>query len=143
MTSSKPKVYLTRIESFSAAHRLHSNQLSDEENVKLYDKCNNANGHGHNYKLEVTVRGHVNASNGMVMNISDMKVLIKQKVLDLLDHKSIDLDVEHFKSNKLPSTAENIALFIWSQLVDSLPSQVELHSVKLHETDKNIVEIKL
>lgn len=135
------KVSLTRIESFSAAHRLHSHQLSEEENRILYGKCNNFHGHGHNYKVEVTVTGAVDETTGMIINITDLKKIIQNKVLDLLDHKNIDLDVEYFCRTKKPSTAENIALFIFEQIRQNIPSSIELESVKLHETDKNIVYV--
>lgn len=135
-------IYLTRIESFSACHRLHSNSLSDEENRAIFGKCNNVNGHGHNYKVEVTVTGPIDPVTGMVVNISDLKKLIQTRVMDLLDHKNIDLDVEYFKDKV--SSAENIAKFIFDQLMihNSFPSEVKLHSVKLYETEKNVVEIK-
>ena len=83
------KVYLTRRETFSACHRLHAKDLSDEENQQIFGKCNNPNGHGHNYILEVTVCGPINRMTGMVMNITDMKHLIDKYVLNLLDHINI------------------------------------------------------
>jgi 6-pyruvoyltetrahydropterin/6-carboxytetrahydropterin synthase len=135
-----PKVYLTRRETFSASHRLHSIHLSDNENIQIFSKCNNPNGHGHNYVLEVTVVGHVDSKTGMVMNISDLKQLIQIHVLDLVDHKNLDLDVEYFRTKKLVSTTENLAVFIWEQLVSNLNQQnVQLYEMKLYETDKNIV----
>lgn len=140
--SSGEKIYLTRIESFSACHRLHCTSLSDEENRKIFGKCNNVNGHGHNYKVEVTVTGPMDPMTGMIVNISDLKKLIQTWVMDLLDHKNIDLDVEYFKDKV--SSAENIAKFIFDQLRihNSFPNEVTLHSVKLYETEKNVVEIK-
>jgi 6-pyruvoyltetrahydropterin/6-carboxytetrahydropterin synthase len=93
----RPVVYLSRIETFSAAHRLHSPFLSIEENEKLYGKCNNPNGHGHNYKVEVIVKGEVNPLTGMVMNLEDLKKCIKIAVMDILDHKNLDHDVPYFK----------------------------------------------
>jgi 6-pyruvoyltetrahydropterin/6-carboxytetrahydropterin synthase len=132
----RPHVYVTRIESFSAAHRLHSLKLTDDENRKIFGKCNNLNGHGHNYKVEITVQGHVDPDTGMVMNISDLKEVI-QGALDVLDHKNLDLDVEYFKD--VVSTAENIAVFIWDRLTPRIPIGVVLYEVKLHETEKNVV----
>ncbi|GAB6032459.1 hypothetical protein CHUAL_011096 [Chamberlinius hualienensis] len=90
-------VYITRIESFSASHRLHSTQLSDDENAKLFGKCNNPNGHGHNYSVYVTVKGQADPVTGMVMNITDLKQSIF-KVIDDLDHKNLDKDVPYFKN---------------------------------------------
>ena len=135
------KVFLTRVESFSAAHRLNSSYLTPQENDMLYGKCNNANGHGHNYRVEVRISGPIDSMSGMIMNVADLKLLMKEAILDVLDHKHIDQDVEHFKSTGTPSTAENIASFIYDQMEDQLPQSVQLESVKLHETDKNIVEI--
>ena len=137
-----PKVYLTRIESFSASHRLRSKSLTDGQNREIFGKCNNVNGHGHNYKLEVTIVGPIDPVTGMVININVLKQLIQTRVMDVLDHKNLDLDVDHFQ-NKV-SSAENIAQFIFDQLQEhnSFPCEVKLYSVKLHETDKNVVEIK-
>lgn len=135
-------VYLTRIESFSASHRLHCKSLTDEQNVEMFGKCNNVNGHGHNYKMEVTVTGPVDPVTGMLINISELKKLIQDRIMDVLDHKNIDQDVEYFKDKV--SSAENIARFIFEQLKihNSFPNRVRLHSVKLYETEKNIVHIK-
>eukprot|EP01147_Barroeca_monosierra_P000855 gene855-4127_t len=135
--NSNPICYLTRAETFSACHRLHSNQLSDEENVKIFGKCNNLNGHGHNYKVEVTVRGPVSPSTGMVINLSDLKKFMKHAIMDTMDHKHLDLDVSYFKD--IVSTTENLAVFIWKSLSPLLPAEVQLHEVKVHETEKNIV----
>lgn len=137
-----PKVYLTRRETFSTAHRLHSVHLSDSENLQIFSKCNNPHGHGHNYVLEVTVAGHVHSKTGMVMNITDLKQLIQSEVLDLVDHKHLDLDVEYFRTTQLVSTTENLAVFIWKQLDTALKERfnhVQLFEIKIYETEKNIV----
>ncbi|KAG0173182.1 hypothetical protein DFQ28_011671 [Apophysomyces sp. BC1034] len=81
--------YITRVESFSAAHRLHSPRLSKEENLELYGKCNHINFHGHNYKVEITLRGPINPLTGMVMNLVDLKKCIKLAVMDPLDHRNL------------------------------------------------------
>jgi len=130
-------VYLTRRETLSACHRLHSNQLSDEENRKIFDKCNNPNGHGHNYVIEVTVKGRVDEKTGMVMNITDLKKAMNIAIMDTLDHKHIDLDVEYFKN--VVSTTENVAIYVWKQILPLLPGHVTLDQVKIWETEKNIV----
>ncbi|CAF1237446.1 unnamed protein product [Rotaria sordida] len=140
--SHSPKVYLTRRETFSACHRLHSIHLSDNDNIQIFNKCNNPNGHGHNYVVEITVAGHIDNKTGMVMNISNLKELIQIYVLNLLDHKHLDLDVEYFRTKNIVSTTENLIVFIWKQL--SLPIQqqynnVQLYEIKLYETEKNIV----
>ena len=135
------KVTLTRIESFSCAHRLNSPHLSSEENAQIYGKCNRINGHGHNYKVEIAVTGHVDSRTGMVMSLDDLKRILNEKVMDKLDHRNIDLDVDEFRENQIPSTAENIALFIHKQVSSALPRNVTLNSVKLYETDKNVVVV--
>ncbi|CAF1491676.1 unnamed protein product [Adineta steineri] len=137
-----PKVYLTRRETFSTAHRLHSSYLSDADNMRIFDKCNNPNGHGHNYVLEVTVVGHVDAHTGMVMNIADLKYLIQEHVLKFIDHKHLDKDVDYFRETKTVSTTENLAVFIWQQIntvIDNQFDNIKLHEVKVYETEKNIV----
>lgn len=131
-------IYLTRIESFSAAHRLNSSKLTAEKNLETYGKCNHPNYHGHNYKVEFTITGSVEESTGMLINISELKNIIQEKVLSVLDHKNLDLDVPFF--SKTPSTTENLAIFIWQQMESSLPSGVVLYKIKVWETDNNIVE---
>lgn len=131
-----PVAYMTRVECFSACHRLHSPTLSDDENKTIFGKCNHVNGHGHNYKVEVTARGPVHPHTGMVVNIADMKVWIEKAIMSVMDHKNIDKDVLHFRETV--STAENIAVFIWESLQPFLPDGVALHEIKLFETDKNI-----
>ncbi|XP_055509699.1 6-pyruvoyl tetrahydrobiopterin synthase isoform X1 [Leucoraja erinacea] len=127
---------LTRVESFCAAHRLHSNFLSAEDNKRIFGKCNNPNGHGHNYKVEVTVCGEVNPVTGMVMNITELKEHMQEVIMKQLDHKNLDKDVPFFANNV--STAENIAIYIWENLQTLLPPKL-LYEVKVYETDKNIV----
>ena len=135
---SKNHVLLTRIEKFSACHRLHSKVLTDEENKNIYGPCNNPNGHGHNYTVEVTVKGPVDESTGMVMNLTDLKQAINQAVMKPLDHKNIDKDVEYFKDRT--STVENIIIFIWDNMQRQLHDSSLLYKIKLYETDKNIAE---
>ncbi|KAL7857076.1 hypothetical protein SRHO_G00159750 [Serrasalmus rhombeus] len=128
--------YITRVESFSACHRLHSKSLSDEENKRIFGKCNNPNGHGHNYKVEVTVRGKIDQDTGMVMNLTDLKQYIEEAIMKPLDHKNLDLDVPYFAN--VVSTTENLAVYIWDSMVKLLPPNM-LYEIKVHETDKNIV----
>lgn len=111
--------------------------LSDDENRKVFGKCNSLNGHGHNYVVEVSVRGPVDRKTGMVMNLTDLKEIINYCVMKPLDHKNIDKDVLYFKT--IPSTAENIAVYIWDSLYERLKKPELLHEVKLWETDKNYV----
>ena len=111
-----PQVFVTRRETFSSAHRLRSSSLSQEQNQDIFGKCNNQHGHGHNYVIEVTVAGHPDKTTGMVVNIADLKIWIKEKVLDVLDHRNIHKEVEYFM-NGVVSTTENVAVFCWYQLV--------------------------
>ena len=129
------RAYITRIESFSVAHRLHSSKLTDEENKQLFGKCNNPYGHGHNYKVEITVTGYVDPATGMVMNVADLKRMING-IVEELDHKNLDLDVEYFKD--VVTTGENIAVYFWDKMVAMLPEDVCLHEVKIRETEKNV-----
>ncbi|CAH4031320.1 6-pyruvoyl tetrahydrobiopterin synthase [Pieris brassicae] len=135
--TSLPVVSITRRETFSSCHRLHSPFLGDEENKKLYGKCNNPNGHGHNYVVLVTVKGPVDPQTGMVMNVHDLKQYMKDAIMDPLDHKNLDQDVPYFKS--VVSTTENLAIFIWDQLQKLMPKPQLLHEVKILETEKNHV----
>ncbi|XP_059181359.1 6-pyruvoyl tetrahydrobiopterin synthase [Centropristis striata] len=128
--------YITRVQSFSSCHRLNSIHLSDEDNKKVYGKCNNPNGHGHNYKVEVTVRGKIDSLTGMVMNLTDLKRCIEEVIMIPLDHKNLDKDVPYFAS--VVSTTENVAVYIWDNMVKVLPPNL-LYEIKIHETDKNIV----
>ncbi|KAM9715514.1 6-pyruvoyl tetrahydrobiopterin synthase [Menidia menidia] len=128
--------YITRVQSFSACHRLHSIHLSDEENKKVFGKCNNPNGHGHNYKVEVTVRGKIDGKTGMVMNLTDLKKHIEKVIMAPLDHKNLDKDVPYFTT--VASTTENLAVYIWDNMVKELPKNL-LHEIKIYETDNNIV----
>lgn len=130
-------MYLTRKEAISACHRLHSPHLTDEENANVYGKCNNFWGHGHNYTVEVTVRGPMDPRTGMVMNISELKVHMKKVLMEQLDHKNLDKDVPYFKN--VVSTTENLAIFIFNELKKDMRDSSLLYEVKIYETDKNIV----
>lgn len=132
-------IYITRREVFSASHRIYNPELSDEENYRLYGKCSNPNGHGHNYILEVTIAGEVNPKTGYLIDLKKLKSIIRENVIDLLDHKNLNLDVEFLK-NKIP-TSETIVSEIWKQLVDKIPDG-KLYSVKLYETENNYIEYR-
>uniref|UniRef100_A0A8C6VX68 6-pyruvoyl tetrahydrobiopterin synthase n=1 Tax=Nothobranchius furzeri TaxID=105023 RepID=A0A8C6VX68_NOTFU len=110
--------------------------LSDEENKQVYGKCNNPNGHGHNYKVEVTVRGKIDPITGMVMNLTELKRCIEEVIIIPLDHKNLDKDVPYFAD--VISTTENLAVYIWDNMVKMLPAN-KLYEIRIHETDKNIV----
>ncbi len=130
----KPIVCLTRREVFAASHRLHASTLSDDENRKLFGKCNHPHGHGHNYVLEVTIRSAIDSQSGLTMNLSDLKEIIQACVLSKVDHRHLNLDVPEFKS--LNPTTENLAVVIWNWLNEKLPNKV-LYEVKVYETENN------
>lgn len=132
-------LYLTRREVFSASHRLYNEKYSDEENLKIFGKCSNPNGHGHNYVLEVIVRGKIDLSTGYVIDLKILKQIIRDNVIEKVDHKNLNVDVDFMKG--LNPTAENIAIGIWNQLVNKIPSG-ELYSVKIYETENNYVEYR-
>jgi len=132
-------IYLTRRERFSAAHRLFNPDFTDEENERIYGPCANPNWHGHNYTLWVSIRGEVNPDTGYVVDLKQVSQIIREKVLVKLDHKNINTEVD-FMKGKFVST-ENLAIGIWNELAPSIVDLgVELHSVKLHETENNSVE---
>ncbi|NWW72654.1 PTPS synthase, partial [Climacteris rufus] len=131
---------LSRSVTFSACHRLHSKALSDEENLKLFGKCNNPNGHGHNYKGEKLICIlRIDPVSGMVMNLTDLKEFMQEAILEPLDHKNLDKDVPYFA--EVVSTTENLAVFIWESLLKLLPSGT-LHKVEVQETEQNVVVYK-
>ncbi|MDB5253842.1 MAG: 6-pyruvoyl tetrahydrobiopterin synthase [Flaviaesturariibacter sp.] len=131
-------VYLTRVEHFNAAHKLYNPQWTPEKNDEMFGKCANENWHGHNYELFVTVKGDPHPDTGFVMDVKRLSVLIKETVLDKVDHRNLNLDVDFLKG-KFCST-ENLAIGIWNQLKPHLPDGVALHCIKLYETPRIYVE---
>ena len=132
-------VYLTRRERFCAAHRLYDPQLSDAENEEKYGLCANPNWHGHNYILWVTVKGEVNPKNGYVVDLKDISSILRENVISKLDHKNINLEVD-FMKDQIVST-ENLAVAIWNEIIEDIHKlDVELHCVKIQETENNSVE---
>ena len=132
-------VYITRRETFSAAHRLFNPIFSDEENEKIFGKCSNPNWHGHNYVLEVVIAGEPNPETGFVLNIADLKEIIEYNVLSQVDHKNLNTETD-FMSGIIPST-ENLTIAIWKVLVDKIPNG-KLYAVKLSETENNFFEYR-
>ncbi|MBU0475932.1 MAG: 6-carboxytetrahydropterin synthase [Bacteroidetes bacterium] len=132
-------VYVTRREVFSASHRLTNQELSDDENIEIYDKCNNPYGHGHNYTLEVVVAGNINPKTGYVIDLKKLKKIIKSKVISKVDHHHFNFDVDFMKG--IIPTTENIAIGIWKLLVNEI-TEGKLYSVKLFETENNYIEYK-
>ncbi|MDA7707933.1 6-carboxytetrahydropterin synthase [Flavobacteriaceae bacterium] len=131
------KVTVSRKAHFNAAHRLFVENWSDEKNKNLFGKCSNPNFHGHNYDLIVDVTGEVDQVTGVVIDLKELKDIIKNEVEELLDHKNLNLDVLYFK--KVIPTAENICIFIWNILRDKISEDNEL-SVTLYETPRNFVK---
>jgi 6-pyruvoyltetrahydropterin/6-carboxytetrahydropterin synthase len=132
------KVYLTRVEHFNAAHKLYNPAWSKEQNDSVFGKCANENWHGHNYELLVTIKGSPNPDTGFLFDVKRLSKLIEQHVLDKLDHKNLNMDVD-FMRGQLCST-ENLAIAIWQQLAPHLPVEVQLHCIKLYETPRIYVE---
>ncbi len=134
-------IYLTRRERFSAAHRLFRKEWSEEKNFEVFGKCSNPNWHGHNYILFVTVKGEVNPETGFVINLKDLSKIINRKIIEKVDHRNLNLEVD-FMKDLIPST-ENLAMAIWNELDGDVKKlNAELDSVKIYETENNFVEYK-
>jgi 6-pyruvoyltetrahydropterin/6-carboxytetrahydropterin synthase len=131
-------VYITRIEHFNAAHKLYNPAWSREKNDEVFGKCANENWHGHNFELYVTVKGKPDAETGFVFDAKKLSLIIKENVLEKLDHKNLNVDVD-FMKDKICSI-ENLITAIWNQLVPHIPAAIELHSLKLYETPRIFVE---
>jgi 6-pyruvoyltetrahydropterin/6-carboxytetrahydropterin synthase len=131
-------IYLTRRETFNAAHKLYNDYWSPEQNEQVFGKCSNKNWHGHNYVLYVTVKGTPNPDTGFIMNVKDLSKLMKEKVVDKLDHTNLNLDVDFIPKNIHPTT-ENLAKIIWEQLEPYI-TECKLHSIKLQETENIYAE---
>jgi 6-pyruvoyltetrahydropterin/6-carboxytetrahydropterin synthase len=127
--------YLTRQYHFCASHRLHSQKLSNEENLTIFGKCNNIYGHGHNYYLDVMVKGEPDPTTGMIINLSDLDNIVDSVVMDKFDHKHLNLDTKEFE--ELNPTSEVVAEVIYNMLKPHLP---QLHKIGLWETEKNYFE---
>ena len=132
-----PILYVTRTVRFSAAHRLHNPDKSDDWNRQTYGKCNSPNWHGHNYTLDVTVAGEPSDETGYVIDLAELKRIIDERLISHCDHRNLNLDVE-FMRGKLPST-ENLVVAFWDQLKDAIPSG-ELFRIRLYETERNAAE---
>ena len=131
------EITVSRKAHFNAAHRLHNKNWSDEKNEQVFGKCNYSNYHGHNYELIVSVTGKVNPETGYVIDMGELKKIIKDEIEDRLDHKNLNLDIAYF-SEIIPS-AENISIFIYDILRKNINSEFKL-SVRLYETPRNFVE---
>ena len=132
-------IYVTRRVTFSASHRLFNPRLSDTENEALFDKCANKNGHGHNYVMEVTVVGEPQERTGYVVDLKELKEILKSEIVDKVDHRHLNEDVDFMKG--IIPTAENIAKVFWKILQPKIPDG-KLFSIRLHETENNVVEYR-
>ena len=134
-------LFITRKFHFSSAHRVYNPALSDEENFKKYGKCSSPNGHGHNYEMDVTVTGEIDPELGYVMDLSVLKDLVDKEIIDKVDHRNLNLDVD-FMKGVLPST-ENVAVAFWNQIESKINSpKRKLYSIRIRETQNNSVEYR-
>ncbi len=132
-------IYITRRERFSAAHRLFNEDWSEEKNLEVYGQCSNPNWHGHNYVMWVTIKGKVNNEIGYLCDLKELSSIIKKYVLLKVDHKNLNLEVDFLKGKKV--STENIAIGIWNELEPHIKELgVEMHAVKIQETENNYVE---
>ena len=138
-----PRAHLTRRYRFSASHRLHSPQMGEEANRRVYGKCNNPYGHGHNYDLEITVTGSIDPATGMVVNLADLDRVVHEEILERFDHRNLNVEAEEFRS-AVP-TSENLLLAIHRRLSERWGREpglrpARLAKVKLQETAANSFE---
>ncbi|MBI3884062.1 MAG: 6-carboxytetrahydropterin synthase [Sphingobacteriales bacterium] len=131
-------VYITRIEHFNAAHKLFNPKWSVEKNEEVFGKCANENWHGHNFELYVTVKGEPNPDTGFVFDVKRLSIIVNEHVIEKLDHKNLNVDVDFMKGKMCSS--ENLTIGIWNELVPHLPEGVVLHCLKLYETPRIFVE---
>jgi 6-pyruvoyltetrahydropterin/6-carboxytetrahydropterin synthase len=136
-TSAMPNVIVTRRLMFNAAHRVHNPALSDEENRRLFGKCNNPNWHGHNYTLDVSVQGPIDPRTGYVLDLGALKGVVMERVVDRVDHRNFNLDVDFMRD--VNPTSENIIVAMWRELEPAI-APARLVRLVLWETPNNYVE---
>ena len=132
-------IYLTRKEHFCASHRLFNTKFSEQENLDIYGKCAYANGHGHNYEIEVTVAGNPDIDTGMIMDLKKLADIIEVEILDKVDHRHLNFDVDFLKG--IIPTAENLTKVFWKILSPKIQNGA-LYSVKVYETPNNFAEYR-
>lgn len=130
-------LYITKRVHFSASHRLFNPTFNDQKNDEIYDKCNNFYGHGHNYVLEVTVRGIPNPQTGYVIDLKKLKRILNESIVDKVDHKHLNFDVDFLKG--VITSVENLAVIFWKILKEEI-KEAELFKIKLYETENSYVE---
>ncbi len=135
-----PMIRMAQKFEFSAAHRLHNPQFTAEKNQELFGKCNNPNGHGHNYELEVLISGRPDPHSGQIMPLPNFQRLVNEHIIDVFDHKHLNMDCPEFTS--LNPTVENIAQVIFSRLQSVFPEGVKLEAIKVWETPKTCCEVR-
>ena len=132
-------IYVTRRERFSSAHRMYREEWPDDKNLKMFGKCSNPNWHGHNYELFVTVKGDPSKELGFFINITTLKQIIKDKIIDKIDHKNLNIEVD-FMKGKI-ATTENLTVAIWNELKPEIEKEGgTLHCIKITETENNYIE---
>lgn len=132
-------VYITRRETFNAAHKLWREDWSEEKNFEVFGRCSNQNWHGHNFTILVTVKGIPNEDTGFVMNLKDLSKIVKQEVVEPLDHRNLNLDVPFMKG--ILASTENLIIKIWDRIEAPIKEHGgELVKIKLEETENNYVE---
>ena len=129
-------IFITRKIEFSAGHRLFNPNFSDEQNKATFGLCNNPNGHGHNYVLEVTLSGEVCNDTGMVFDLKELKKLTQREIIDKVDHKNLNVDVDYLEG--IIPTAENLAIKFW-EILEPKITKGRLHEIKLYESERNYV----
>jgi 6-pyruvoyltetrahydropterin/6-carboxytetrahydropterin synthase len=130
-------IYLSRKAEFSASHYYHNPEFTPEENLRVFGKCNNPNGHGHNYLLEVTVKGEVDPRSGFVVDLKQLKETMHREVLDAMDHRFLNKEVPEFAT--LIPTTENLAIAIWNRMAANMQT-AKLHRVRVYETQDLFVD---
>jgi 6-pyruvoyltetrahydropterin/6-carboxytetrahydropterin synthase len=132
-------IYIKRKEHFCAAHKLWNDNWDAETNRRVFGKCSNENYHGHNFELEVTVKGEIDPNTGFVMNLFELKQIVREHIIDVVDHKNFNLDID-FMQGKFP-TAEVISMEFWAILEPKIAEKgAQLHKIVLQETNNNIIE---
>ncbi len=131
-------VYITRIEHFNAAHKLFNPSWTKEKNEEVFGKCANENWHGHNFDLYVTIKGTPDPETGFVYDAKKLSLIVKEHVIEKLDHKNLNEDVDFMKGKMC--SIENLIMAIWQQLSPHMPGNAKLHALKLYETPRIFTE---
>mgnify|MGYP006262211501 FL=1 len=133
-------IYITRKEHFNAAHKLYNPDWSEEKNRDVFGVCSNENWHGHNYEILVTVKGKVDTDSGMIINLKSLSDIIKEEILDKVDHKNLNIDVPFLEG--VITTTENVTIKFWEVLENRLKKDnvCKLHRIRLYETPRNFID---